>query len=95
MVLTFILSTFGEALQDNSEGFIRPLHDMLYNSYVVCFLQCVLFVLNVLFKSAKWDGRKKSVERAVCRGLSLHNHSVLTWKQSKPCLCWKRSVRCL
>lgn len=44
MVLTFILSTFGEALQDNSEGFIRPLHDMLYNSYVVCFLQCVLYL---------------------------------------------------
>lgn len=44
MVLTFILSTFGEALQDNSEGFIRPLYDMLYNSYVVCFLQCVLYL---------------------------------------------------
>lgn len=58
MVLTFILSTFSEALQDNSEGFIRPLYEMLYNSYVVCFFsacficaECVIQVNRV--------GRKK------------------------------------
>lgn len=51
MVLTFIPSTFNEALQDNSKSFVRPPYAVLYNSYAawlfsVCCIcaECVVKV---------------------------------------------------